>query len=238
MNPDLYLRVREKEGRVYTDNIVRDLPIVPDGYPLADEWKARSASASRLRRYLARFSRRLTILDLGCGNGWLANLLAQSAHKVVGLDHNIYELKQAARVFSKNTDVLFMEADIFSAPFERESFDIVILASSIQYFSDLHMLFRTLCKYLSGPGEIHILDSPLYRDQDVESAIERSREYYAALGFPDMANRYFHHRLSSLTVFRPRILYQPNHKVLQIKHFLKRVDSPFPWLSIQKQNIP
>jgi SAM-dependent methyltransferase len=238
MNPDLYLRVREKEGRVYTDDIVRDLPIVPDGHPLADEWKARSASASRLRRYLARFSRRLTVLDIGCGNGWLANLLSNSGHRVVGLDQNIYELKQAARVFSKNTDVLFMEADIFSVPFERESFDIVILASSIQYFNDLHMLFRTLCKYLRRSGEIHVLDSPLYRDQDVESAMARSREYYAALGFPDMANRYFHHRLSDVDVFRPRILYQPDHKVLKIKHFLKRVDSPFPWLSIQKQNIP
>jgi SAM-dependent methyltransferase len=237
MNPDLYLRVREKEGRVYTDDIVRHLPVVPDGHPLADEWKARSASASRLRRYLARFSRRLSILDIGCGNGWLANVLSNSGHSVVGIDQNIHELKQAARVFSRNTDVIFTQADVFSAPFERESFDIVILASSIQYFSDLHILFRTLCKYLRGPGEIHVLDSPLYLDQDVESAMERSREYYAALGFPDMADRYFHHRLSDLEVFRPRVIYQPNHKVLKIKHFLKRVDSPFPWLSIQKQNI-
>jgi SAM-dependent methyltransferase len=237
MNPDLYLRVREKEGRIYTDDIVRDLPIVPNGHPLADEWKARSASASRLRRYLTRFSRRLTILDIGCGNGWLANVLAQSGHKVVGLDQNNYELKQAARVFSKKADVLFMQADVFSAPFEHESFDIVILASSIQYFSDLHMLFRTLWKYLQGSGEIHVLDSPLYRDQDVESATDRSHEYYTALGFPDMADRYFHHCLSDIEVFRPRILYQPNHKILKLQHFLKRVDSPFPWLSIQKQNI-
>ena len=238
MNPDLYLRVREKEGRVYTDDMVRDLPIVPDGHPFADEWKARAASASRLRRYLARFPRRLTILELGCGNGWLVNMLAASGHTVVGLDQNGYELKQAARVFSTNLNSLFMEADVFTAPFERDSFDIVILASSIQYFDDLHVLLGTLCKYLRQQGEIHIIDSPLYRDQDVESAVERSREYYAALGFPEMAERYFHHRLSSLTIFHPRILYQPSHRVLKIKHFLKRVDSPFPWLSIQKQNVP
>lgn len=237
MNPDLYLRVREKEGRLYSDDIVRELPLVPDGHPLADEWRARAASASRLRRYLARFPRQLRILDLGSGNGWLANLLTKSGHEVMGLDRNGFELKQAARVFSTNTEALFIEANIFSAPFKSESFDIVILASSIQYFGDLNLLFTTLGVYLKQQGEIHVMDSPLYHDQDVDSAVERSREYYSELGFPEMAQQYFHHTFSSLTVFCPTMLYEPNSSLLKLKHLLNRDDSPFPWLSIQKKSI-
>jgi hypothetical protein len=91
--------------------------------------------------------------------------------------------------------------------------------------------------YLRQEGEIHVLDSPLYRDQDVESAVERSREYYSKLGFPEMAKQYFHHTFSPLKVFCPTILYEPHSSLLKLKHFLNKADSPFPWLSIQKKNI-
>jgi ubiquinone/menaquinone biosynthesis C-methylase UbiE len=237
MDPKLYRRVREKEGRIYTDEIVRGLPVLPNGHPLHKEWQARAASASRLSRYLTRFSGELTILDLGCGNGWLANHLSKSEHTVIGLDRNQYELQQAARVFSSNSRILFLEADVFSAPFEPQSFDMVILASSIQYFADLHALFGLLGSYLKRQGEIHVLDSPLYHEQEVESAVERTRLYYAKLGFPEAAEQYFHHCWSSIEIFLPTMLYEPDQRWLQMMNLLRKVDSPFPWLSIPKQNI-
>ena len=237
MKPDLYLRVREKEGRLYSDDIVRNLPSIPASHPTAGEWKARSASASRLSRYLARFPGQRRILDLGCGNGWLANLLSASGRSVVGLDQNRYELMQAARVFSSSTDLLFVESDIFSAPFEKEVFDFVIIASSLQYFSQVAVLLETLGHYLKPEAEIHIIDSPLYRDDQVESAIKRSREYYAGLGFPEMADFYFHHALSTLAHFRPVVHYQPEPAIQRLKRLLRQADSPFPWISISKQNI-
>ncbi len=39
---DLYLRVREKEGRLYSDQIVARLPDIPADHPLVDEWRARA----------------------------------------------------------------------------------------------------------------------------------------------------------------------------------------------------
>jgi len=234
MGTDLYLRVREKEGRLYSDDIVARLPVMPNGHPLAGEWQARSASASRLTRYLTPRPGPLRILDLGCGNGWLSNMLSRCGHHVIGMDQNSYELKQAARVFSPNSCLLFFKGNIFSAPFLPFQFDVIILASVIQYFQDGNALLPVLSNYLKSQGEIHIIDSPLYLDNELEKAILRSRQYYVALGFPEMADHYFHHRLSDLDAYHPEILYHPHSFKHFMNRWLGRVDSPFPWIMIKK----
>lgn len=237
MEVDLYLRVREKEGRLYSDSLVVHLPFVPNGHPLANEWRARSASASRLTRYLSRQPKPLSILELGCGNGWLSNLLSKSGHDVVGVDQNLHELKQAARVFSPNSKLSFLSADIFSASFAPENFDVILLASVIQYFRDLPDLLIVLMHYLKPQGEIHIIDSPLYTDAEIKNAVHRSRQYYSSLGFPEMAGQYFHHCASDLKAFDSRWLYRPRSHIVQWRRILKSFDSPFPWLVVRKQEV-
>ena len=237
MDVDLYLRVREKEGRLYSDEVVASLPSIADDHPLAEEWHVRLISASRLSRYLSSRPRPLTILDLGCGNGWLSNLLYQSGHHVIGVDQNSYELKQAARVFSTNSRLFFLQADIFSAPFAVDSFDVILFSSVIQYFHDLPALLTVSARYLKQQGEIHILDSPLYGITELENAAHRSQHHYSNLGFPQMAKQYFHHSVSRLKPFEPLTLYQPQPFLLRLKHFLGQVDSPFPWIVIRKGNV-
>jgi ubiquinone/menaquinone biosynthesis C-methylase UbiE len=231
MDVDLYLRVREKEGRLYSDDTLARLPSTPSGHPLADEWRARAASASRLSRYLSRGPKPLTILDLGCGNGWLSNLLRQSGHRVVGMDRNRYELKQAARVFSQNRRLFFIEADIFSAPFADETFDVILLASVIQYFPNLPALLKTLMPYLRPHGEIHIMDSPLYSEAELAGAAQRSLQYYSSIGFPEMARHYFHHRISDVNAFDSKWQYQPPSR---LRRLIQRADAQFRWAVIEK----
>ena len=234
MDPDLYLRVREKEGRLYSDQIVARLPFMPDRHPLAAEWFARSASAWRLVRYLSAGRKTLSILDFGCGNGWLSNVLAQAGFVVIGLDQNHYELNQGARVFRSNPNLLFLEADIFSAPFRVGSFDMIILASVLQYFPDARKLISTLSNYLKPQGEIHIVDTPLYSENELAEATVRSHAYYISLGFPEMIDHYFHHRASDLEVLHPKKLYNPNSLMRRLKRWIGKVDSPFPWVVIRK----
>lgn len=234
MDPDLYLRLREKEGRLYPDDIVARLPLVPDGHRFSEEWRARAASASRLVRYLSSRPGPHSILDLGCGNGWLSNLLSKAGHSVMGMDQNLHELKQATRVFPTNSHLSFSEADIFSPPFIPGYFDMIILASVIQYFQDVTELVSVLSNYLRPQGEIHILDTPLYLDGEMDAAVLRSQRYYASLGFPEMTSHYFHHRASDLQVLHPKILYQPRAWVLRMRHWVGHDDSPFPWILIKK----
>ena len=234
MKPELYLRLREKEGRLYSDDIVASLPRIPAGHRFAAEWRARAKSASRLTRYLSARPGLLSILELGCGNGWLSNLLSKAGHIVLGMDQNRHELKQAARVFRERSHLAFFEADIFSAPFHYACFDVIILASALQYFEDLTALISVLSNYLRPTGEIHILDTPLYLDNELDVAIIRSEQYYLSLGFPEMASQYFHHRASDLQTLNPKVLYQPQSWTLRLKRLTGQDDSPFPWILIKK----
>jgi len=237
MDPELYLRVREKEGRLYPDDIVARLPLVPNGHRFTDEWRARSVSASRLNRYLSSQPKPLTILDFGCGNGWLSNLISKSGHIVIGMDQNRYELIQAARVFQPNSKLSFLEADVFSAPFIAGHFDVIILASVLQYFRDVPALLSVLSNYLKPQGEIHIMDSPLYSDAELDAAVVRSNQYYSSLGFPEMAGHYFHHCISDLDAFHSKILYRPQLLMLRLKRLLGWFDSPFPWVMIKNSGM-
>ncbi|MCI0610415.1 MAG: methyltransferase domain-containing protein [Anaerolineae bacterium] len=237
MDIDLYLHVREKEGRLYSDDVVARLPLMPSDNSLADEWRARSASASRLTQYLLRRATPLSILDLGCGNGWFSNLLSKFGHRVLSVDQNRHELKQAARVFSLNPCLFFIETNIFSAPFMAGTFDVIVLASVIQYFHDLPALLKVLLRYLKPKGEIHIMDSPLYSDEELKAAVHRSQQYYSSLGFPEMAGHYFHHNLSDLDAFDSKWLYNPQSHIYRLKRLLGWVDSPFPWIMIRKQDV-
>lgn len=239
---DFYLKVREKEGRLYSDDVVANLPLFPKNHVLSNEWQARFQSAERLRKYLSQKKYPLKILDLGCGNGWLSNFLAQGNHIVLGVDQNKFELKQAARVFSSSagdggksmSKLFFLKANIFSTPFPKESFDIILLASAVQYFPDLTKLMEKLFHYLKPNGEIHILDSAFYADDEILHAIRRSEEYYSSIGFPEMSKHYFHHRISELQKFSPTWLYQPNSSLLRYKKLFGKIDSPFPWVVINK----
>ena len=228
---DLYVRVRRQEGRLYPDDVLAKLPLAPVTHPLRSEWLARTASANRLITYLMRAGR-IRILELGCGNGWLANRMAACIDGVVvGLDRESCELHQARRVFGKRRNLGWVSADVFSSPFSESVFEFIVIASAIQYFEDLPRLIVALTPLLTEKGEIHILDSPIYLADDLPGARQRSVYYYERLGFPEMTALYHHHTANSLDAFNPEWLYVPRGGVDEAKD--KVPDSPFPWICLR-----
>jgi len=234
----LYLEVRKKEGRLYSDEIVKDLPELDFDHPLYEEWQIRKKSLQKLLSYLKEKGMLLIILDLGCGNGWMANQLAENLKcPVHGLDMNNIELQQAARVFGKNPNLILQYGNIFDPTYPDREFDVMLLASSVQYFPDIQKLFGRLLELLSTNGEIHIIDSPFYQPQEILAARGRSKRYYQKIGFPEMMNRYFHHSMTDLSKFDFKLLYDPNSLFQRIaKSFIKH-SSPFPWIRIKKSNL-
>lgn len=192
----LYLEVRRREGRVLSDEQLQQLPDVTHPPALAREWRWRKRAFRRLDKYLnRRFPKSpIRILDLGCGNGWMSNLLAAHALRTVtAMDLNEMELEQGSRVFRRD-NLQFVYADVLKDEWPEEPFDVIVLAASVQYFPNLGELIARLKKLLTPDGEIHLLDSNFYPDAAAaEAARQRTKAYYEQVGVPEMAGFYHHH---------------------------------------------
>ncbi|MCO6450276.1 MAG: class I SAM-dependent methyltransferase [Caldilineales bacterium] len=231
-----YLRVRELEGRLLDDAAARRLPRVAADDSLAKEWIMRADSAGRLRDYFAKQEGPLDVLDLGCGNGWMSHWLAQTPGlQVLGIDVNLSELEQGARVFADVESLRFAYADIFDRALPAASFDRIVMAASLQYFANMRTLVLRLFELLQPQGEIHILDTPFYDEAGIEPARERTAGHYRQMGVPEMTEFYHHHLWSSIQAFNPAILYDPAGPGQRVRRvFLAQLRSPFPWLRLTK----
>ncbi|MCF8369653.1 MAG: class I SAM-dependent methyltransferase [Bacteroidales bacterium] len=228
---DLYIKLRKKEDRLYNDEEVKLLPKLKK-HPRSLEWQMREASAQRVHNYFKNFDEKC-ILDLGCGNGWFTNILAQNGNLFLfGLDVNLKELRQAARVFH-SSKICFLYGDVFSLKIPQQSFDFVTLNASLQYFPDFDLLINRLNYLLKPDGEIHIIDTPFYRDKEIQDARNRTVEYYSKSDFREMGKFYFHHSFEILATYTHDYLYKPSPLQKVRKIFLKP-ESPFPWVKISK----
>jgi ubiquinone/menaquinone biosynthesis C-methylase UbiE len=224
----LYISLRQKENRIYTDDQVLHLPFIESSHLHAAEWEIRGRSATRLLKYLREKNRGLTILEAGCGNGWLTAKLGDlSGSTITGIDINEPELTQAKRIFRSRTNIHFSFSDIKNMPLDQK-FDMVVFAASFQYFPSFDQTVGKALSILHPGGEIHILDSPFYRGPEIADAEQRSEIYYRSVGYPEMSKFYFHHTIDSFEKYNHRILFDPFHLVNKL--FRK---DPFPWICIK-----
>jgi SAM-dependent methyltransferase len=226
-----YNQVRSKEGRIYTDETLRMLPDLPVNHRYYGEWTVRKRSSLRLIRYLASKNKSQHIVEIGCGNGWLCHRLSLiSGARVTGQDINLMELQQAARVFGGASNIRFISGDLYSEGFAELGADVIVFAASIQYFPSLEKTLQWSLQQLVPGGEIHILDSPFYEPGEVSGAKKRALDYFGAMGFPEMAQYYFHNTRAALGPFNPRLLYNPR----SLGSRILRRKNPFPWYRIIK----
>lgn len=227
-----YLSLRQKEGRLYSDEELLYLPDISERHPHKAEWKLRKESFTRLRKYFKTRPGSLNILEVGCGNGWLAHRLASiQGYEVTGTDVNLSELQQAKKVFNHYPNLQFIQGSIASQEIKDVDYDFIIFAASIQYFSSLKGIISQAFQKLKANGEIHILDSPFYLPGEMDAAKKRTANYYTDIGHTGMTEKYFHHTREELYPFHYKVLYQPSF----INHRIFRNKNPFPWLCIKKQ---
>jgi ubiquinone/menaquinone biosynthesis C-methylase UbiE len=230
----LYLQVRKKENRIYRDDEIKLLPYASKINPHKNEWALRTKSFLRFKEYLSRKKSKLNILDLGCGISWLTGqLVKEFEHNYFCVDIKLAELEQAARVF-ENENIKFIYADIFSTTFPTNTFDIVIINSALQYFSNVSALMKELFFISKTYAEIHIIDTPFYTGNELMQAKNTTLKYYTSLGFPEMAGKYFHHTLEEFRYLRYNYLYNPDSLKNKLSKFVFDQDSPFPWLIVTR----
>jgi ubiquinone/menaquinone biosynthesis C-methylase UbiE len=140
------------------------LPGLSKGHPRYRDWAGRATSCNRLVRYLAGNKKAAHILEIGCGNGWLSHQLSSvPGSRVIGLDPNLNELRQAARVFRHQSNLKFIYGDFYSDILQDLSFDIIVMAGSVNQFPSLPLIITDVLPHLRARGELHLVDSCLYR---------------------------------------------------------------------------
>jgi len=185
------------KGMIYTDEEVAHLPSIGSYHPHYKEWKRRERSTKRLLKLAQQAGAAANILQVGCGNGWLAAKLANATSgNVTGIDINMRDLRQAKRVFAGSANLDFFVADISEGILSDKQFDIIVFAASIQYCSSLKAVIKNAMEHLTLMGQIHILDSPLHAGKNIPAKIM------------DDTDQHIHH-IAELESFQYKIIYDP-----------------------------
>jgi len=134
-----------------------------------------------------------TILDLGCGDGYLSLLIAQIEQKgrVYALD--IY--KEGVKLFKaslkKLTNALPVLADAHKVPFKKETIDIVLMVDVVHGFyvnEELETIIKEIAFTLKPQGKIAIVDFPPNPEipgppLDIRLSPEKIRKIFSPFGF-------------------------------------------------------
>jgi len=117
----------------------------PDG-PLVGRLVSLSAA---VRRHAGAGNR---VLDLGCGTGELARVLAAAGLQVTGCDVSPQMLLRAARDRGGCAGWVRLEPDWRTLPFASAAFDVVVVASVLEYVADPAAVLRECARVLRPDG--------------------------------------------------------------------------------------
>lgn len=119
------------------------------------------------RYALARqLSQHCTVLDVACGEGYGAAMVAETAYKVVGVDLSADVIQHAKNNYGHHTNLQFVTASCECLPFSDASFDFAISFETIEHIEQQKEFIAELARVLRPDG-ILILSSPnkrLYSD--------------------------------------------------------------------------
>ena len=142
-----YMNFKGKGNKLYHERGDATLKISEQ-----DIIKARYGWAiNRLKKYGAR-----SVLDLGCGLGYGANLLHQAGFKVKGIDYSESAIKICE---TRYPHITFMRNSIFD--FNGEQFEAITAFEIIEHFNDIdqiHLLLK--CNNLLKNNSVLFLSTP------------------------------------------------------------------------------
>jgi 2-polyprenyl-3-methyl-5-hydroxy-6-metoxy-1,4-benzoquinol methylase len=100
----------------------------------------------------------LRILDIGCGNGSLSNLIAQNGYEVIGLEESNSGIKFANQSFP---NCKFIQGSIYNIPYTElgEKFDVIISCEVIEHLFYPKELVKNVKQCLK-PNGLLIITTP------------------------------------------------------------------------------
>ncbi len=99
-----------------------------------------------------------TIIDAGCGNGYLLNKLAKISVNVVGLDYSEELLKASAKRIEGNKNITLLKADLTQKlPMKSNSADAIVASMVLQYLPSLEPFVEESHRILKPGGILIVL---------------------------------------------------------------------------------
>src|ERR1700726_1218913 len=169
----LSLRKRQDKAREYFDELAGKFG---RSYVPGRSWKA-------LSHALIALIPRLTIVDLGAGEGTLSQLLAQRARKVIAVDNSPRMVEFGSKLAKKHgvKNLEYRLGDIEDPPIVRNSVDLAILSQALHHAIKPERAVRSAYSILKKNGRIIVLDL-------LSHGFEKARDLYADqwLGFSEV----------------------------------------------------
>ena len=97
------------------------------------------------------------VIDVGCGTGDFARLLAQHAGSVVGIDFSPEMIRQANQNSRGLNNLRFVEADFMTFPIRDETVDAITTIATLHHVPSEPAL-RCLSRWLKPGGRLIVLD--------------------------------------------------------------------------------
>ena len=148
---------------------------------------AGAALLERLRALFPLEDRPLRILDAGTGTGYMALLLAQLGHSVVGVDTSAVMIQCAYETAAaRGLRVEFRIADCRKLPFADESFDGVVSCDTVHCLADPPGAYGEWYRVLRRGGLLAVVDRERGEERSLSDTAARPRrdvEMLRELGF-------------------------------------------------------
>src|SRR5215468_1307807 len=169
----LTLRKRQDKAREYFDELAGKFG---RSYVPGRSWKA-------LSHALISLVPKLTIVDLGAGEGTLSQLLARNARKVIAVDNSPKMVEFGSKLAKEHgfKNLEYRLGDIEDPPIAKNSVDLVVLSQALHHAIHPQRAISAAHRMLKRGGRLVILDLLSHR-------FEKARELYADhwLGFSEV----------------------------------------------------
>lgn len=121
---------------------------------MGEPWNANIHYDRRLDACVPETAR--SVLDVGCGDGFLSARLARRVPRVVGLDTDAAVLERARARFP-DAKVSWQRGDVLTHPFAPGSFDAVVSNATLHHLPDAEVALRRMAGLVRPGGTLAVV---------------------------------------------------------------------------------
>jgi ubiquinone/menaquinone biosynthesis C-methylase UbiE len=145
--------------------------------------------------FAARWAEGQRVLDVACGEGYGAALLARSAQSVVGADISREAVAHARSEYASLANLSFVEAPCTRLPLADASIDLAVSFETVEHIAEQEAFLDELARVLA-PGGVLLISSP----NKVEYSDKRSfaNEFHVKELYRDEFERLLKRRFAAL----------------------------------------